>query len=163
VVPAAGAVFAPLAPTTEPSPSPPKNKTAINRPQFWYSEVPARFSYWRQHGIHGSVRPLAQLPSGFLIAYNDYFAESGWEDAPKTRKVALAGAKERAFVSARARRQEEVAAAAAAAAAAGPLAEVGGAIAAAAEAAAGVAEGVLQQVPHWYSVRPPLAALPGRR
>jgi hypothetical protein len=49
------------------------------------------------------VRPLAQLPPGWLVAYNDYFAENGWEDHPKAAASSpapappLGAARERAF------------------------------------------------------------------
>jgi hypothetical protein len=42
-----------------------------------------RYAAWRKHGVKGRVRPLAALPAGWLIAYNGYFAENGWEDHPK--------------------------------------------------------------------------------
>lgn len=44
--------------------------------------------------MRGDVKPLPQLPPGWLVAYNDYFAESGWEDAPQD----WGAAKERASV-----------------------------------------------------------------
>ncbi|KIY97891.1 hypothetical protein MNEG_10070 [Monoraphidium neglectum] len=63
--------------------------------QFWYSDVPGRYAQWQQRGVKATVQSLATLPTAWLTAYNDYFAENGWEDAP-----APGTAKERAFAPA---------------------------------------------------------------
>ncbi len=151
--------------------------TDIPHEQFWYSELPNRYARWKKHGVRGSVKPLAQLPPGWLIAYNDYFAESGWEDEPRrggfsaagaSAAAASAAAKAAAHAKERAGPVAKGAAARRAEPKAGPppAARGGGAPAAATAAGNGAAAAgngtaaAAKVVPHYYSVRPPGA---GRR
>ncbi|KAI8467855.1 MAG: hypothetical protein J3K34DRAFT_479949 [Monoraphidium minutum] len=115
---------------------PSKHKLAGNA--FWYSDLPKRFSRWAKHGIASSVTPLSLLPAGWLMAYNDYFAESGWEDPPQRESPprgkpwsledALAAGKERAAAPA-------------------PV-----------SAGAGRGRAAARRAPHWYSSRPAAGA-----